>query len=144
MLDEAKLGEDDRIVAFLWHQGEHDAFENAHLTPKERYDFYYSSLTDMITDIRNRCGSSLPFIAGEFCHEWWDNDENVEQCNAVLSATADVCGSLPYSALASSLGLKSNNQSTGNGDVIHFCRDSLVTLGQRYFDAYVKIKEDQI
>jgi hypothetical protein len=28
MMD-AAIGENDRVVAFLWHQGEHDAFENA-------------------------------------------------------------------------------------------------------------------
>lgn len=138
MFDEAKLGEDDKIVAFLWHQGEHDAFENAHFSPKERYDFYYSSLFDMISDIRDRCGNGLPFIAGEFCHEWWD--ANTETCNAVLSAMKDVCCALPCAALVSSDALKSNNQSIGNGDDIHFCRDSLMTLGQRYFDAFVKIR----
>jgi hypothetical protein len=32
--------------------------------------------------------------------------------------------------------IPSNNQKTGNGDGIHFCRESLHTLGKRYFAAY--------
>ena len=38
------LNKDNRIVAFLWHQGEHDAFENAQFSDEERYDYYYSNL----------------------------------------------------------------------------------------------------
>lgn len=138
MLKQADLGEDDKIVAFLWHQGEHDAFENAHFSPSERYDFYYSSLTNAVNDVRKRVNNDrLPFIAGEFCHEWWD--QNKEICDPVIKALKDVCVDIGCAAVVSSEGLKSNNQSTGNTDVIHFCRDALVTLGNRYFDAFEEI-----
>ena len=32
--------------------------------------------------------------------------------------------------------LRSNNQKTGDGDTIHFCREDLQELGRRYFEAY--------
>lgn len=138
MLKQADLGEDDKIVAFLWHQGEHDAFENAHFSPSERYEFYRSSLTNAVKDVRKRVNNDrLPFIAGEFCHEWWD--QNKEICDPVIKALKDVCVDIGCAAVVSSEGLKSNNQSTGNTDVIHFCRDALVTLGNRYFDAFEEI-----
>jgi hypothetical protein len=35
--------------------------------------------------------------------------------------------------------LLSNNQQTGNGDPIHFSKDSLYKLGHRYFDAFSKL-----
>ena len=34
------LNKDNRIVALLWHQGEHDSFENAELNAGDRYAFY--------------------------------------------------------------------------------------------------------
>ena len=35
--------------------------------------------------------------------------------------------------------LPSNNQKTGNGDDIHFCRESLHVLGQRYFEKFLAL-----
>ena len=140
MIKEAGVGGDDRFVALLWHQGENDAVENVSFSPKERYDFYYSSLKSAIEDIRARCGESeLPFIAGEFASEWVTGDEYEEQCNAVLSALRDVCSSVGHARVVGTADLKSNNQSIGNGDIIHFCRDALHTLGNRYFDTFTEI-----
>ena len=35
--------------------------------------------------------------------------------------------------------LRSNDQKTGDGDTIHFCREDLQELGRRYFAAYQKL-----
>ena len=35
--------------------------------------------------------------------------------------------------------LLSNNQQIGNGDPIHFSKDSLYKLGHRYFEAFAQI-----
>ncbi len=140
MMDEA-IGENDRVVAFLWHQGEHDAFENADFDPVTRHDFYFDHLSATVTDIRKRSGNSdIPFIAAEFVSEWRYKEENCRACDAVLSATADVCEKLGHGKMVMARDLKSNNQTVGNGDDIHFCRDALVTLGERYFDAFCEIK----
>lgn len=140
MMDEA-IGENDRVVAFLWHQGEHDAFENADFDFDRRHDFYFNHLSATVNDVRQRVGSNdLPFIAAEFVSEWRFKEENARACDAVLSATSDVCEKLGNGKLVMARDLKSNNQVIGNGDDIHFCRDALVTLGERYFDAYCEIK----
>ena len=46
------LNKNNRIVAFLWHQGEHDAFENAQFTYDERYNYYYSNLLKQFVAFR--------------------------------------------------------------------------------------------
>ena len=35
------LNEKNRIVAYLWHQGEHDCVENLTLNPDQLYNFYF-------------------------------------------------------------------------------------------------------
>jgi hypothetical protein len=138
MMNEAKKSDDDRFVAFLWHQGEHDAFENAEINAEKRREIYRADLTATVNAIREKVGNgSLPFIAGEFVSEW--KDKNAIACDAVLAATADVCKNLGNGALVIARDLPSNNQTIGNGDDIHFCRESLRILGNRYFDAYTEI-----
>ncbi len=139
MVKEAK-GENDRVVAILWHQGEHDAFENADFDFATRHDSYFDHLSATVSDIRKLSGSdTVPFIAAEFVSEWRFKEENARACDAVLSATADVCEKLGNSKLVMARDLKSNNQTVGNGDDIHFCRDALSTLGERYFDAFKEL-----
>ncbi len=141
MINDAKKDDSDRFVAFLWHQGEHDAFENADFSAEKRREIYRADLTATVNAIRNESGdSTLPFIAAEFVSEWRFKEENSRACDAVLSATADVCEKLGHGKMVMARDLKSNNQAVGNGDDIHFCRDALVTLGERYFDAFCEIK----
>ena len=35
--------------------------------------------------------------------------------------------------------LRSNDQKTGDGDEIHFCREDLQELGRRYFEAFTRL-----
>ncbi len=139
MVNEAK-GEGNRFIALLWHQGEHDAFEHADFDFGTRHDSYFNNLSSTVNDIRALCNEpELPFIAAEFVSEWRDKKENARACEAVLSATADVCAVLGNGRLVMARDLKSNNQKVNNGDDIHFCRDALATLGERYFEAYAEI-----
>ena len=43
------------------------------------------------------------------------------------------------SAFVQTSDLLSNNQKIQNGDDIHFCREALYILGQRYFEAFKEI-----
>ncbi len=134
------LKKNNRIVAFLWHQGEHDAFEHEDWSYEERRGFYYAKLKELVETIRRRyAASNVPFIAGDFVAEW--RDKNAVACKAVLDATKAVCEEIGHAAVVSSEGLLSNNQKNGDGDGIHFCRESLYELGQRYFEAYLACKE---
>ena len=56
------LNPENKVVAFLWHQGEHDAFEGN--APEN----YKKQLTALLKDLRKRYGN-IPFLAGDFANE---------------------------------------------------------------------------
>lgn len=129
---------ENRISAFLWHQGECDSVENPSWDSEKRYLTHYKNLTEMLSDFKNTFGlESLPFVAGGFAEEWYL--KNKTACDAVLKAVRKTCETLKGGFVGTS-DLKSNNQKVGDGDDLHFCRDALFTLGERYFNAYCKIK----
>ena len=57
------LIKNNRVVAFLWHQGEHDAFEG------NEPNIFEKQLFAMVTSARERYGKML-FVAGDFVREW--------------------------------------------------------------------------
>lgn len=135
MIDYAlSLNPKNRLVGFLWHQGEHDAFEG------NQPDTFELQLKAMIESVKQRYNvPSLPFVSGDFVSEW--KNENIEICAPIVEkiklVTADMGG-----AFVETSDLLSNNEKIGNGDVIHFCRESLHILGERYFEAYKSIIKD--
>ena len=136
-----KQNKDNRVVAFLWHQGEHDAFENPEESRMERKKRYYTSLKTLVEEVRTWCKiPNLPFLCGGFTDEW--SKDYREQCDAVIEATKDVCNDVEYAAYAETEGLVSNNQKVGNGDTIHFCKSALVTIGDRYFNNFRRIIDE--
>lgn len=140
MLDEALKDKSNRVVAMLWHQGEHDAFENANFTSDERYKFYYDNFSAFIGELENKYGlKDVPLVTGGFVNEWAKTFK--EQCAAVNNATKDFCASRPRSGYVETSDLKSNNEDTHNGDNIHFCRSALYELGARYYDKFKKISK---
>ena len=145
MLDMINIGlslnKNNRIVAFLWHQGEHDAYENAWFTDKERYDYYYSSLLKEFLAVREEYKQfDFPIITGEMNRDWKKKYPN--QSEAVQEATIDVCEKIGNAAFVRASDLPSNEETLHNGDTDHFCKESILTLGERYFDAFYKLKND--
>lgn len=129
------LSDDTRLVGFLWHQGETDAFRG--FKPED----YRIEIEKMVNSVRERYGvPNLPFVAGDFVHHW--KNEHLDVCEPIINKTKEACANLGNSAFVKSDGLLSNHQSHGNGDIIHFCRQSLYELGERYFDAYYSIIND--
>ena len=131
------LNNGNRIVSFLWHQGECDAFENEGKDPQVIEREYYINFGNFIKQIYAKYGK-IPFIAGAFTEEW--SQKYLQESNAVISATKKVlqeygCGGFIYSN-----GLKSNNQVLLNGDDIHFSRASLYELGERYYAEFSNLK----
>jgi hypothetical protein len=124
------LGEDCRVVGFLWHQGEHDAFE------KNDPNVFEGQLSTMLTSVRARYGE-MPVIAGDFVREW--KQKNIELCEPIIEKIKKVLKEIGVSAFVETGDLPSNNEKTGNGDDIHFCRDSLRILGERYFEKFKTI-----
>ncbi|MBQ9485721.1 MAG: hypothetical protein IJU83_02665, partial [Clostridia bacterium] len=133
------LNSGNRVVALLWHQGEHDSVENAQLNAEERYDFYSKSFKKQMNAFRSRYGENVPIIAGEFADSWAELPENKTNCDAVEKALKDTCAEMGNAGVASSEGLLSNDQMFHNGDNLHFCADSLYQLGGRYFDIYEEL-----
>ena len=123
-------GDDVRPIALLWHQGENEAFEG------NLPDTYYEQLTELIESVNAQCHTdALPFICGGFCKEWADKYR--KQCDAILEVLRRV--GEENGAYVETEDLLSNNQKNGNGDDIHFCRESLQILGKRYFEAYRRL-----
>ncbi len=133
------LNSANRLTAFLWHQGECDSFENADWDPERRYLTHKQNLSAMLQAF---CGHfacpDLPVIAAGFCDEWYQKYK--EPCDAVLKAIRETVLER-NGAFIDTSGLKSNNQQTGNGDDIHFSRESLRLLGNMYFDAYKQLRQ---
>lgn len=130
------LNPENRIVAFLWHQGEHDAFENPDLKDPVRYMFYYKSFMEQTEAFRRKYGENIPVIAGEMADSWAELPENKRKCDAVENALKDACRQIGNSTVVSSKGLLSNDEAFQNGDKLHFCGESVYELGKRYYSAF--------
>jgi hypothetical protein len=145
MVDAAlSMNKENRVVAVLWHQGEHDVFENAQLNYQERYDFYRENLFTLIHDLRERYGE-VPFVSASFCPLWTAKKEK-EKVEAVLDAYKSVYEKIKLAAHVFNVDdLKSNSEVVENcGDEVHFCRDSSYELGRRYYEKYMElIKENK-
>lgn len=126
-----KQNEENRLIAFLWHQGEEDVCQ--HNNPED----YKFQLRTMVRDFRERFGNNVPFIAADFVNEW--KYKNIESCQPITDKIQEIVQEEGRSYFVDTAGLLSNNQKNGGGDEIHFCREALHELGYRYFNAYKRI-----
>lgn len=132
------LNPENRLIALLWHQGETDACLNA------SYDVHYEHLNKLLHAVTERFDAgTLPFIAGDFVQQW--KEENPAICAPVVDAMRDVCRNYPAGAFVETDGLPSNYQELQHEtlnfkDSIHFSRASLSLLGERYFEAFVRLR----
>lgn len=122
------LNKGNRVVAFLWHQGEHDAFER---NDPERFE---KQLFDMVQAVRARYGN-VPYLAGDFVREW--KEKNIQLCEPITRKIQKVIKDIGNAAFIETSALLSNNEKVGNGDDIHFCRESLCKLGERYCEEFI-------
>ncbi len=131
-----ELNPENRLVAFLWHQGETDAVYNA------TYEGHYENLLTLYRLTADGFGvPDIPFVAGDFVQHW--KGDNAAICEPVIRAIRDVCRDVG-GAFVETDGLCSNTQEKRQiplawEDTIHFSRRSLGELGKRYFAAYREI-----
>ena len=123
------LNAGNRLVAFLWHQGETDA------SLKATCEGHYNRLMTLVKSVTSTFDcEKLPFIAGDFVQHW--KGLNLAICEPVIEAMRGVCRDLPKGAFVETDGLLSNDQTSGGEDTIHFSRQALMELGDRYFEKY--------
>ncbi len=131
--DALALGGENRLVAFLWHQGESQVYAHPEWSPEKRTLVHARNLSDMILDFKQTFSrDDIPFIAAAFCEEWYA--KNKAPCDAILGAIEEVFSQ--HGVFLTTSELTSNNQKSGDGDDIHFSRDALHRLGKKYYRAY--------
>lgn len=131
-----KLNNENKIVAYLWHQGEHDAEEPKGWTDSEKYRRHYYNLRCQTELYYSKYNINVPFITAGFCEDF--RSRNQEMCAPILQAIQDFVTDFGGAYIDTS-DLLSNGQVNGNGDVYHFSRQSLQALGERYFEEYKKL-----
>lgn len=127
----------NRLVAFLWHQGETDAILGA------GYEEHYRNLSTLLRLVREEFAvPDLPFIAGDFVAHW--KNANAAICEPVVDAIRAVCRDCGNGAFVETSDLCSNSQEKWEPhidweDPIHFSRKATYELGKRYYQAYTQI-----
>lgn len=129
------LNPENRLVGFLWHQGEHEA---AFLNDPQRYHDEHKAVVESVRDRYDL--PNLPFICGGFCAQW--AAENQPACDNIEAVIRSVAAELGGRYIETA-DLRSNDQKCGDGDTIHFCREDLQELGRRYFAAYDHLTPDK-
>ena len=136
------LNGENRLVVFLWHQGENE-------TGAPDFDTHYHNLSTLVKTVREKFNQpNLPFIAGDFVELWRRDNPGIWE--PVIKAVRAVCGETGNAAFVETGGLKSNFEEYGvepdpsftyNGgkDNIHFSRAALYELGGRYYDAFASL-----
>lgn len=128
-----ELNPKNRLICFLWHQGETDVYANL------SGDTYYHYLLTLVQTVRDTFNCpALPFVAGDFVQRW--KSENPETSAAISAATRRICSEIGSAAFVETDGLLSNGEILGNSDTIHFCRNALNQLGDRYYKEFCGIK----
>ncbi len=128
---------ENKIVAFLWHQGEHDVVENPGCEPEALYRSHKANLAAMLDDFYTKFNcKSVPFITAGFCNEWYQSHK--VGADAVMKAIRESAEEVGGRYLDVS-DLMSNNQVLSNGDVIHFSRESQHIMGRRFFEQYIDV-----
>ncbi len=139
------LNPENRLVGLLWHQGESDSLFKA------SFDVHYEHLMTLVRSVREEFKApNLPFVAADFVHDW--RDKNIQVCTPVIDAIRAVCKDCGHGTFVETDGLTSNVQQMCKltphlsrlaphlisqiADDIHFSRNALYQLGERYFDAF--------
>ena len=132
------LNEENKVVAFLWHQGEDDAALNV------EYMTHYNNLHALILSVREITGQAgLPVIAADFVPRWKELEMGTTE--QVAQAVRTVMGDLSKAVFVETDGLLANSQDATqppNEDHVHFCRDALLVLGERYYAAFADIVKE--
>lgn len=129
---------ENKVVAVLWAQGEHDAFEDADWDAERRYLTHKENLTATFADFYARTGcQDAPIIACGFTDTYCQSVPEASEAvlKAIVECVAEVNG-----GFVDTKGLTSNAQVLGNDDIYHYSREALHILGGKLFDKYKEMK----
>ena len=145
MVDSAlSMNKENRVVGIVWHQGEHDIYENGDLDYNARYAFYMEKLSTFIKRLRKKYGE-LPFVSGGFCNGWISeqNQDNVKAIKDVYKDLYEKTSKVKH--VWQTEDLKSNSEVVkGSADNVHFSREACYELGRRYYEKFSEIiKENE-
>lgn len=118
------------IAGVLWHQGESDCSEELSKTYEERF-------MPIMNELRSKLNLyDVPFLLGglgDFLVDYEKKDlKNYVDINEALTRIAN---REPMTGFVSAKGL------TSNPDKLHFSASSLYEFGDRYFEAFEKIRD---
>jgi hypothetical protein len=129
---QAKLAmNNSELIGIIWHQGE------AEMGSFERASTYKERFLAIMNEFQSRLGVKLDIVVGELGYFLYDRADKHLFVRDVNSALNDLA-LLPGIAIASAEGL------TDRGDQLHFDSVSQREFGKRYFEAYRKLKENNI
>jgi len=117
----------NRIVAFLWHQGERDVLNG--MTPST----YRAKRIEFFARIRSDIRGKYPILTTKFTEAWLTGDPvKLAFERAMVAATMED----GRGAIVSRAGLPSNGEVLGTNEFIHFSAPANQTLGVRLFRAW--------
>ncbi|MEG2719965.1 MAG: sialate O-acetylesterase [Oscillospiraceae bacterium] len=123
-----KQNSENRIVGFLWHQGETDVQNCA------KEDFYFGKLKTLIAGFRQAAkNDNLPFITGDMTPQY---KAETPATTEIINANKRIEKEVPKVKFVSSDGLFGNKPP----DHIHFSTKSNIEFGKRYYEAFKSIK----
>ena len=131
--------EENRVVALLWAQGEHDSFENADWDPEKRYTTHKANLQATFADLQEKLGTKdFEMLACGFPDSFCNSAP--EATAAVLKAIREVFAQFG-GAFVDSTGLPSNGDKLDDcNDIYHYCKESLHIRGGRFFEKYCQLR----
>lgn len=123
------LNKENKIKAFLWHQGEQEINFN---TPS---DVYEEKISRLYNNFIYKFGDDYPIIAGDFVPIW--KREKGYDAERITERLRKVIMTLKHGYFVESEGLKSNFEDVkDSNEKIHFSRKDSQELGKRYFEKY--------
>ncbi|WP_029488320.1 sialate O-acetylesterase [Candidatus Epulonipiscium viviparus] len=128
-----ELNTENKIVAFLWHQGEREVSHNM------TAEAHLNNVRILLGDLQAAFGKNFPMITADLVPIW--KAEKGELATKISDATRQAFAEVGGSFVDTD-GLTSNfEEVAGSHEKIHFSRKAVKELGQRYFAAYNNKRE---
>jgi hypothetical protein len=137
----------NRIVAFLWHQGESDIKFTLDGKNGMTASVYKQKFTTLVNKIRTNFPSNpkFPIVAGDYVPAWRDTggSEKATIVAAFEKINRDVLSADGKGGVVSSAGLIANYPAytTAETQVVHFSAASQVSLGDRYYKKWKGLQD---